>query len=93
MLSDKRFPLLKYCVQPRGEGYVNCAAFGAGLIEGLLCAAEFVGSNQTNHILTQPAKVNAHFVPDSKSGEKTLTFFISFVDEVILREKKLATTA
>ena len=26
----------------QGEGFINCAAFGAGIVEGILCGAEFV---------------------------------------------------
>eukprot|EP01056_Protomagalhaensia_sp_Gyna25_P001852 Protomagalhaensia_sp_Gyna_25__1851@NODE_1981_length_1368_cov_14_777276_g1631_i0_p2_GENE_NODE_1981_length_1368_cov_14_777276_g1631_i0NODE_1981_length_1368_cov_14_777276_g1631_i0_p2_ORF_typecomplete_len205_score26_55TRAPP/PF04051_16/7_5e33PLDc_3/PF13918_6/0_17_NODE_1981_length_1368_cov_14_777276_g1631_i07521366 len=80
MINDKKFLLTRHTTAPRGEGFINCGAFGAGLIEGILCGAEF------------PASVAAHIVPDSTKGGtgRALTFFIRFVPEVLSRERKLA---
>ncbi|CDJ43352.1 transport protein particle component Bet3 domain-containing protein, putative [Eimeria tenella] len=42
MLNDKELLTNKFISPPRDLGHLNCGAFAAGIIEGLLCSAEFV---------------------------------------------------
>lgn len=42
MINDKQLLLNKYISIPRDMNHVNCGAFAAGIIEGILCSAEFV---------------------------------------------------
>lgn len=42
MLNDRNLLLNKFVSAPRDLSHVNCGAFAAGIIEGILCSAEFV---------------------------------------------------
>lgn len=68
-----------YASLPRGQCHMNCAAFIAGVIEGVLQAAKF------------PAKVSAVF--DGQEGgsdfsESKTVYLIKFENEVLVREAK-----
>jgi hypothetical protein len=72
------------------DGGLNTAAFVAGVVNGVLDAAEFVRTPiplslqcHTNIALSQPSKVSAHYVKP-----KTV-ILIKFEPEVIAREKRL----
>lgn len=73
-LSDKSLLLNKYIVVPRDLGHVNCGAYAAGIVEGILCSAEF------------PAEVSAHTVEESPNSTST-TLLIRFMNEVVQRDK------
>ncbi|EZG77186.1 transport particle (TRAPP) component [Gregarina niphandrodes] len=76
MLTDHKFMLTKYCHEPRGDSFIDYGAFAAGIIEGILCDAEF------------PATVTAHTLnPDPK--DRTVTFLIKFFPEALNRETKM----
>ncbi|PHJ24393.1 trafficking protein particle complex subunit 5 [Cystoisospora suis] len=77
MINDKQLLLNKYISIPRDMNHVNCGAYAAGIIEGILCSAEF------------PAAVSAHTVEESPN-QKSTTFLIKFLPEVIERQKRLA---
>ena len=71
-----------YASLPRGQCHTNCAAFIAGIIEGLLSSANF------------PAKVSAVFddgeegkVEDTPEDKRTV-YRIKFDEEVVIREAK-----
>jgi trafficking protein particle complex subunit 5 len=72
-----------YASLPRGQCHMNCAAFIAGIIEGLLVAANF------------PAKVSAVFdggedgKAEENGEEKRTVYLIKFEDEVLLREARM----
>eukprot|EP01071_Lankesteria_metandrocarpae_P005620 Lankesteria_metandrocarpae@DN4068_c0_g1_i1.p1 len=76
MINDKNLPLLKFISVPKDLAHLNCGAFAAGVVEGVLCSAEF------------PAAVSAHTVADSPTSNST-TMLICFLPEVMAREKKL----
>ncbi|CBZ53943.1 transport protein particle component Bet3 domain-containing protein [Neospora caninum Liverpool] len=76
MINDKQLLLNKFISIPRDMNHVNCGAFAAGIIEGILCSAEF------------PAAVSAHTVEDTPNTKST-TFLIKFLPEVIERQKRL----
>lgn len=61
---------------PREMSQLNCAAFVAGIIEGVCDGAAF------------PARVTAHSVPDEVWPAKTV-FLVKFAPEVIEREAYL----
>ena len=61
---------------PREMSQLNCAAFVAGIIEGVCDGAAF------------PARVTAHSVPDDVWPAKTV-FLVKFAPEVIERETYL----
>lgn len=71
-----------YACLPRGQYHSNCAAFIAGIIQGLLEAAKF------------PAQVSAVFddtneaKPDESPEEKKTVYLIKFDEDVIARENK-----
>lgn len=75
MINEKEPSLCNmFAKVPRGQSdYVNCAAFVAGIIEGLLNSACF------------NARVTAHFVGTGE-GKKTV-FLVKFASEIIEREK------
>jgi len=66
----------KFISVPRELGALNCAAFVAGVIKGVLDAAGF------------PANVNAHSVPAEGQPNRTV-FLIKLQPEVLAREKLL----
>lgn len=74
MLNDKNMILNRFISPTSETGPVNCAAYAAGIIEGLLQSAEF------------PAEVTAHFVDES---HVTTTLLVKFHSSVLDRERLL----
>jgi len=73
MISDNNMLVNKFISLPKNLSSLNCAAFVAGIIEGILCSAEF------------PARVTAHNVAvEGKKFSKTV-ILIKFNPEVIER--------
>eukprot|EP01068_Selenidium_serpulae_P011046 Selendium_serpulae@DN5590_c2_g1_i2.p1 len=54
-INDKQMLPNKFISVPRDYAHVNCGAFAAGIVEGILCSAEF------------PAEVSAHNVDDGST--------------------------
>ncbi|XP_055388400.1 trafficking protein particle complex subunit 5-like [Condylostylus longicornis] len=77
MISDRNLILIKYINVPKDIGHVSCASYVAGIVEGILCCAEF------------PAEVTAHTVEEGPATTST-TILIRFLAEVIARERRLA---
>lgn len=75
MLNDKAFLVNRFISVPRDFGAVNCGAYVAGIVEGILRSAEF------------PAAVSAHTVDEPGGGTST-TILVRFEDSVMTREKK-----
>eukprot|EP00922_Rhytidocystis_sp_ex-Travisia-forbesii_P019320 GHVS01028634.1.p1 GENE.GHVS01028634.1~~GHVS01028634.1.p1 ORF type:complete len:204 (-),score=16.78 GHVS01028634.1:455-1066(-) len=75
MINDKSLLVNKFISAPRDYGHVNCGAYVAGIVEGILCSGEF------------PAEVTAHTVEDTPT-QKSTTILIKFLPEVMAREKK-----
>ncbi|EFA85219.1 hypothetical protein PPL_02219 [Heterostelium album PN500] len=91
MISDANMIVNKFISLPKNLSSLNCAAFVAGIIEGILCSAEFVSNlklqikNIDKHWLTNPARVTAHNVAvEGKKFPKTV-ILIKFNPEVIPR--------
>eukprot|EP00397_Hematodinium_sp_SG-2012_P069267 GEMP01117737.1.p1 GENE.GEMP01117737.1~~GEMP01117737.1.p1 ORF type:complete len:175 (-),score=14.31 GEMP01117737.1:49-573(-) len=76
MLNDKNMILNRFISPTADSGHVNCAAFAAGIIEGLLRSAEF------------PADVTAHFVDDA--NRLSTTMLVKFHQSVMDRERLLS---
>merc|ERR1719364_408803 len=74
MLNDKALLVNRFVSVPKDLGTVNCGAYVAGIIEGLLCSAEF------------PARVTAHDVDDPGQPANT-TILVSFEESVMKRER------
>uniref|UniRef100_A0A0G4I7P8 Trafficking protein particle complex subunit n=1 Tax=Chromera velia CCMP2878 TaxID=1169474 RepID=A0A0G4I7P8_9ALVE len=77
MINDKNLVLNKYISVPKDMGQVNCGAYAAGIVEGILHSAEF------------PCEVSAHTVDDAP-GVQSTTLLIRLAPEVMQRERKLA---
>mmetsp|Transcript_111742 Transcript_111742/g.348255 ORF Transcript_111742/g.348255 Transcript_111742/m.348255 type:complete len:192 (-) Transcript_111742:74-649(-) len=77
MLNDKALLVNRFISAPRDLGAVNCGAFAAGVVEGLLRSAEF------------PAKASAHTVDEPGGGTST-TILVSFEESVMARERRLS---
>ncbi len=73
-------------------GQLNCAAFLAGIIAGVLDSAKFVIDLLCSFFSYFPkdAKVTAHLVHQPE-GDRTV-FLIKFSPEVMAREKRLGAT-
>ncbi|KAL8444728.1 hypothetical protein Emag_005357 [Eimeria magna] len=80
MLNDKNLLLNRFISVPRDMQRVNCGAFAAGIIEGILCSAEF------------PAAVSAHTVEEGQ-GVTYTTFLIKFFPQVLERQRRLGGAA
>jgi hypothetical protein len=82
---------------PRELRGLNCAAFVAGIVAGILDAAEFVRvwhratPLSLTHIYTQPAEVSAHFREKEGTPFAANVIVIRFAPAVIEREAKLTT--
>ncbi|KAF8823058.1 transport protein particle component, Bet3 domain-containing protein [Cardiosporidium cionae] len=76
MINDKSLPLNKFISAPRDYGSMSCGAYAAGIVEGVLCSAEF------------PAEVSAHTIEDT-SSQKSTTILIKFLPEVLAREREM----
>ncbi|CAG9475534.1 unnamed protein product [Plasmodium vivax] len=74
MLCDKNILLNRFISVPKDYGNINCASFAAGIVEGMLCSAEF------------QAEVTAHTVYEDEKNFNT-TIFIKFYPEVMNRER------
>eukprot|EP00931_Biecheleriopsis_adriatica_P088163 TRINITY_DN62537_c0_g1_i1.p1 TRINITY_DN62537_c0_g1~~TRINITY_DN62537_c0_g1_i1.p1 ORF type:complete len:205 (+),score=45.47 TRINITY_DN62537_c0_g1_i1:50-616(+) len=77
MLNDKALLVNRFISVPRDLGDVNCGAFVAGVVEGMLRSAEF------------PAKASAHTVEEPGGGSST-TILIRFEESVMVRERRLS---
>merc|ERR1719291_952563 len=77
MLNDKALLVNRFISVPRDYGSVNCGAYVAGIVEGVLRAAEF------------PASASAHTVEEPGGGAST-TILVRFEETVMVRERKLA---
>jgi len=77
MLNDKALLVNRFVSVPHDFGSVNCGAFVAGIVEGILCSAEF------------PAKASAHTVDEPGGGSST-TILVRFDESVMLRERRLS---
>ena len=76
MISDNE-PLVNYFISvPKEMSQLNCAAFVAGIIEGVCDGTAF------------PARVSAHNQPSEMWPGKTI-FLIKFQPEVLERERLL----
>eukprot|EP00698_Gefionella_okellyi_P011956 TRINITY_DN3190_c0_g1_i1.p1 TRINITY_DN3190_c0_g1~~TRINITY_DN3190_c0_g1_i1.p1 ORF type:complete len:200 (+),score=32.72 TRINITY_DN3190_c0_g1_i1:52-600(+) len=76
MISERDPLVNKFVSVPRELGQLNCAAFSAGIVRGVLDAAEF------------PARVTAHTVP-IEGGKAKTTLLIKFLSPATLvREKR-----
>mmetsp|Transcript_20505 Transcript_20505/g.34511 ORF Transcript_20505/g.34511 Transcript_20505/m.34511 type:complete len:87 (-) Transcript_20505:270-530(-) len=64
---------------PADMGQLNCAAYLAGILAGILDSAKF------------DAKVTAHLVQTPGESDKTV-FLIKFSEEVMAREKRLGSS-
>jgi len=76
MINEADTLVNKFISVPRELGALNCAAFVAGVIKGVLDAAGF------------PARVNAHSVPIEGQPRRTM-FLIKLEPEVLERERLL----
>mmetsp|Transcript_56148 Transcript_56148/g.130740 ORF Transcript_56148/g.130740 Transcript_56148/m.130740 type:complete len:191 (+) Transcript_56148:47-619(+) len=77
MLNDKALLVNQFISVPRDYGAVNCGAYVAGVVEGILCSAAF------------PAKATAHTVEEHGGGSST-TILVRFEESVMERERRLA---
>jgi hypothetical protein len=76
MISDNDPVLTKFISVPKEFSSLNCGAFMAGVVEGILDGAQF------------PARVTAHSVPIDGFPLRT-TVLVKFSPEVMAREKTL----
>ena len=80
MIIDNEPLVNAYVSVPRDMSQLNCAAFVAGIVEGVCDGAGF------------PAKVGAHSTGKEGEGEMwpgRTVFLVKFADEVLEREKYL----
>eukprot|EP00930_Biecheleria_cincta_P032077 TRINITY_DN22257_c0_g1_i1.p1 TRINITY_DN22257_c0_g1~~TRINITY_DN22257_c0_g1_i1.p1 ORF type:complete len:189 (+),score=39.58 TRINITY_DN22257_c0_g1_i1:109-675(+) len=77
MLNDKALLVNRFVSLPRDLGDVNCGAFVAGMVEGMLRSAEF------------PATASAHTV-EEPGGSSSTTILIRFEESVMARERRLS---
>merc|ERR1712146_558034 len=78
MLNDKALLLNRFISVPKDMGRLNCGAYAAGVVEGLLRSAEF------------PATVTAHTVDEPAGQQPSTTILIKFDDSVMERERRFA---
>mmetsp|Transcript_9839 Transcript_9839/g.30630 ORF Transcript_9839/g.30630 Transcript_9839/m.30630 type:complete len:191 (-) Transcript_9839:164-736(-) len=77
MLNDKALLVNRFVSVPRDFGAVNCGAYVAGIVEGVLRSAEF------------PAAASAHTVEELGGGAST-TILVRFEESVMARERRLS---
>jgi len=78
MINDKSLLLTKFISVPRDFSHINCGAYAAGIVEGILQSAEF------------PCEASAHTVEESTNPPtRSTTVLIRFASEVVEREKRL----
>eukprot|EP00281_Chroomonas_sp_CCMP1168_P027061 CAMPEP_0206245710 /NCGR_PEP_ID=MMETSP0047_2-20121206/18844_1 /ASSEMBLY_ACC=CAM_ASM_000192 /TAXON_ID=195065 /ORGANISM="Chroomonas mesostigmatica_cf, Strain CCMP1168" /LENGTH=191 /DNA_ID=CAMNT_0053671031 /DNA_START=33 /DNA_END=608 /DNA_ORIENTATION=- len=75
MINEKEPLVNTFISVPKDLGHLNCAAFVAGVVHGILDSADF------------PSRVTAHTVP--VGGETRTTILIKFDAEVMEREKRM----
>jgi trafficking protein particle complex subunit 5 len=78
MISDTDLFPTKFVSVPREMGSLNCNAFVAGIVRGVMDGAGF------------PARVTAHFVAVEGQSRPKTTVLMKFDPEVVEREKRLA---
>ncbi|GIX63687.1 transport protein particle component, Bet3 domain-containing protein [Babesia caballi] len=72
MINDKELQITKFISTPKDLQHTSCAAFVAGIVEGILRCSEF------------PAAVSAHNILDANQ-ENSVTLLIKFEPEVLER--------
>lgn len=77
MISDYDLFVNKYISVPKDFGQLNCAAFVAGIVKGVLEGAGF------------SARVTAHFVPVKGQSKPKTTILMKFDTAVMQREQRL----
>jgi len=77
MISDNQILVNRFISTPKDLGMLNCAAFVAGIVEGILEGAEF------------PARVTAHSVGVEGQKVPKTVLLIKFNPEVIDRDRRL----
>eukprot|EP00899_Mesostigma_viride_P006639 jgi/Mesvir1/15977/Mv08286-RA.1 len=77
MINEKELLVNKYISVPKDFGQLNCGAYVAGIVKGVLDGAGF------------PARVTAHFMNIEGSARPRTTFLIKFSEEVMAREAKM----
>lgn len=80
LMSDKELLINKFVSVPKDLGHLNCGAFAAGVLSGILSSAGF------------PAKVTAYYsdpAPGDPLGKQTTNLLMKFDWGVIEREKRL----
>jgi len=77
MIHDKAPLVNSYISVPKEYGHLNCAAFVAGCVQGMLESGDF------------PARVTAHTVALGGNNETRTTILVKFAPEVMEREKRL----
>lgn len=78
MIHDNEPLVNQYISVPREMSQLNCAAFVAGVVEGVCDGADF------------PAKVTAHTVGEGEMWPGKTVFLLKFSGEVMEREGFLA---
>lgn len=81
MISDVDLFPTKFVSVPREMGSLNCNAFVAGIVRGILDGAGF------------PARVTAHFVTVDGQQKPRTTLLVKFDASVLAREKRLGAGA
>lgn len=74
MIVDREPLINRFISVPKDLGHLNCAAFNAGVVRGVLVAAGF------------PCQVSAHFVPQDGYKQRTV-ILIRFDESVLVREE------
>ncbi|KAK9816644.1 hypothetical protein WJX72_003250 [[Myrmecia] bisecta] len=77
MISDYDLFVNKYISVPKDLGQLNCAAFVAGIVKGVMDSAGF------------PARVTAHFIQIKGDTRKKTTILIKLDSSVLAREAGL----
>ena len=75
MIGERESLVTKFISVPRDMGEVNCAAFCAGIIQGVLESGSF------------PCSVTAHFVPVEGEPIDRIVYLVRFDPAVLAREK------
>lgn len=75
----------KYISVPTDYGHFNCAAFSAGIINGVLDAAGFP-AEVTAKVLAR----NGDDDPQQQQGQPLTIYYIKFQPQVLEREKRLS---
>lgn len=80
MISDTDLYVSRYISVPKEMGSLNCNAFIAGIVKGVLDGAGF------------PARVTAHFVPVKDEARPKTTILMKFDPLTLEREARLLKT-